>query len=136
MASGLLLSEMGDVEKGTSEASLLLDGVALRCGPDEGGLFPDKPAGPSGSGLWLGLWRPKPFSTDIPALRLMSSLIQMGVERFKCFFFFFMRPNVAKIHQDSGLSHSQLSSCAVLQLSAHRLASANRPRLGSTLLGQ
>ena len=91
IASGLLLSEMGDVEEGTSEASLLPDGVALRCGPDEGGLFPDKPAGPSGSGLWLvllGLWRPKPFSTDIPALRLMSILIQMSVQKETYNFFF------------------------------------------------
>ena len=69
MASGLLLSEMGDVEQGTSEASLLLDGVALRCGPDEGGLFPDKPAGPSCSGLWLGLLRlslsRQPFKSSV-----------------------------------------------------------------------
>jgi hypothetical protein len=87
IASGLLLSEMGDVEEGTSEASLLPDGVALRCGPDEGGLFPDKPAGPSGSGLWfLGLWRPKPFSTDIPVFRLISI---SKMRRAKRIFFFF-----------------------------------------------
>ena len=107
IASGLLLSEMGDVEEGTSEASLLLDGVALRCGPDEGGLFPDKPAGPSGSGLWLALWRPKPFSTDIPALRIISVLIsnERGTVSFQFFSFLALpKHNAAKIHQDSGLS--------------------------------